>query len=137
MARAQRIWMYSPKRPTRPPVPDYTRVEVEQKANALVEATIKPQNIKPPPAEPRFNYLVDVTTKWRGAYFYFIARYACPGPNALSPFFDTGFARMEYAGANRFNLAYMRHTGKWWEIYQDLSLDECLETIAEQPHFLP
>ncbi len=37
----------------------------------------------------------------------------------------------------RFNLSYMRHTGKWWEIYPDLTLDECMNAIRDEPHFMP
>jgi len=44
---------------------------------------------------------------------------------------------MEYVGNDRFNLSYMRHTGKWWEIYTELTMDECFTAISEEPHFLP
>ena len=40
-------------------------------------------------------------------------------------------------GDRRFNLAYMRHTGKWWEVHQGLTLDKCLKTIREDPTFQP
>ena len=76
-----------------------------------VESVLKPRYVKPPPDEPRFNYIVDLFTKWHGRYFYFCSRYAVPGPNAIQPFFEDRFARLEYAGSNRFNLAFMRHTG--------------------------
>ena len=49
--------------------------------------------------------------------------------------FETKFARMEYVGNERFNLSYMRHTQKWWEIYQELTITECLKLIVEEPHF--
>jgi len=60
-----------------------------------------------------------------------------PGPHAIAPFFEVGFARMEYIGDHQFNLSYMRHTEQWWEIYTELSLDECLAAIREEPHFIP
>ena len=44
---------------------------------------------------------------------------------------------MEYVGNRRFNLAYMRHTGKWWEVHQGFTLDKCLKTIREDPTFQP
>ncbi len=44
---------------------------------------------------------------------------------------------MEYVGNERFNLSYMRHTQKWWEIYQELTITECLKLIVESPHFIP
>lgn len=87
------------------------------------------------------SYIVDIYTKWHRNYFYFCAKYACPGPNALSPSFDTGFARLECAGGvgrqSFFNLSYMRHTGKWWEIRHGLSLEQCLAEVREGGFFDP
>jgi hypothetical protein len=44
---------------------------------------------------------------------------------------------MEYVGKGLFNLSYMRHTGSWFEIFQKLSVDECLEVMKDLPHFQP
>jgi hypothetical protein len=65
------------------------------------------------------------------------ARYNSPGPNAIAPFFEAKFARMEYARDGRFSLAFMRYTGQWIELFQDLSLDECLSRIRADPMFQP
>jgi hypothetical protein len=118
-------------------VPDNVKTEVETKANELVESFLKPEYIEPPPEDMRFNYVVDIYTKWYRNYFYFCAKYACPSPEAISPFFETKFARMEYVGKGLFNLSYMRHTGSWFEIFQKLSVDECLEVMKDLPHFQP
>ena len=107
-------------------MPEALKREVETKANALVESVLKPRHVKEPEPDPQFNYIVDIYTKWYRSYFYFCSRYACPGPYALSPFFEDKFARMEYIGSGRFNVAFMRHTGQWVEIFTDLTLDECL-----------
>lgn len=66
-----------------------------------------------------------------------MARYASPGPNRIAPFFEIGFARMEFVGDDRFDLAYFRHTGKWWTIYSDLTLDEALDLVKSGGHFQP
>ena len=47
------------------------------------------------------------------------------------------FARMEYVADNKFNLAYMRHNEQWFEVFQDISMDECLKSIEENPVFTP
>ena len=134
----QKMWVYSPPKPK---APDAVKEEVEAKATELVNAFLKPEHIKPPSKNAKWNYIVDLYTKWHRNYFYFCAKYACPGPNALSPFFDTGFARLEYAGSvggkSRFNLSYMRHTGRWWEIRHGLSLDQCLAEIRGGGLFHP
>jgi len=48
---------------------------------------------------------------------------------------------MEYTGSlggkTRFNLSYMRHTGKWCEVFEGLSLEECLAKIREDQLFQP
>jgi len=137
MAKRQKIWGYSPKRQPRPKVPEAVKADLEAKANELVNSIIKPMHVKPPCEDEQFNYIVDIYSKWYRNYFYFCSKYACPGPNAISPFFEAKFARLEYIGNGRFNLSYMRHTGKWWEIYPELSLEECLAAIRDEPHFLP
>ena len=137
MSKKQKTWVYSPPKPAKPKVPEAIKAEVDAKATELVNTVLKPAHIKPPRKDERFNYLVDIYTKWYRSYFYSSATYACPGPNALSPSFETKFARMEYVRDDRFNLSYMRHTGDWLEIYQDLSLDQCLATIRDGGPFLP
>ena len=62
-------------------------------------------------------------------------KYCSPGPNAIEPFFELKFARMEYLANERYNLAFMRYTGQWCEIGANLSLDECLHEIKFDPWF--
>jgi len=130
------MWVYSPPKPSKPKIPDALKAEVEAKANELVESVLKPKYVKPPPEDERFNYVIDIFTKWYRGYFYFCATYRSPGPNAISPTFEDRFARMEYVGANRFSLAFMRHTGQWQELYPSLTVDECLESITNDPFFI-
>lgn len=110
---------------------------LQEEADELINNLLKPKHIKPPPDEGDFSYLVDIYSKWYRNYFYFCAKYNNPSSNAIASYFEAKFARMEYMGNEEFNLSYMRHTGNWWEIYQELSMRECLKSIAEDPHFLP
>jgi hypothetical protein len=137
MAKQRKTWVFSPPKPPTPPVPDNLKAEVEAKAEALVDEFLKPQFIKPPPKNWRWNYLIDIHRKWHRSFFYFIATYRSRGPTAIQPTFESPFARLEYVGNRRFNLAYMRHTGKWWEVHQGLTFDKCLKTIREGPTFQP
>jgi hypothetical protein len=132
-----RRWTWSPARPPKVAVPAALKAEVEAKAKALIETVLKPEHVKPPPKDPKWNYLTDIGCKWRGSYFYFISTYASPGPNALSPSFESPFTRLGYAGAGKFNVAYMRHTGKWWEVRTGLSADEALAAVRDDPWFQP
>jgi hypothetical protein len=80
-----RQWTLAPDRRRKPPVPDDLKTEVKIKADELVEKVLKPAYLKPPPKKPRWNYPIDIWTKWHRSFFYFCSTWANPGPNALSP----------------------------------------------------
>jgi hypothetical protein len=135
MAKSRKMWVFSPSKQSN--LSDDVKAKVTAKAKDIIDTVLKPKHVKPPAEDKPFNYIVDIYAKWHRNYFYFCAKYACPGPNAISPYFEVKFARLEYVGNNQFNLAYMRHTEKWWELYTELSLVECLNAIRDEPHFLP
>ncbi len=135
MAKIPRQWVYSPRPASR--IPDSVKNEITAKADEIVQTVFKPRCVKPPPKKPRFNYIVDIYTKWHKNCLYFRAKFACPGPNALSPFFEDSFTRLAYMANERFNLAYMRHTGKWCEVFAGLSMEEAFATIRDEPFFHP
>ena len=114
-----------------------TKAHVEAKLRDLIEQVLKPRHVKPPPEDPRFNYLTDLTLKWHGSTLFLVAVYACPGPNARSPSFEDRFARLKPAGGGRFDLDFLRHTGQWVPLYQGLTVDQCLEAIRDDPWFTP
>jgi len=87
--------------------------------------------VPPPPIKPRGNYVIDYSVRWRGSYLHFIAKYACPGPNAFVPEFDHMFARLGCFGPDRFNLWARRYTGEWIVLDDGLTLGECLERMSE------
>jgi hypothetical protein len=111
------------------------KAEVSLKAQELVETVLKPHYVQPVPEDQQFNYIVDIYTRWHGHYFYFCAKYCVPGPNAIEPFFESKFARLDYVGNERFNLSFQRYNGQWVTIHTDLSLDECLTSIKDDPWF--
>ncbi len=102
----------------------------------LIENVLKPRYVKPPKEDQRFNYITDIQAKWFRNKFYFVATYTCPGPNALSPTFESKFARMEPLGDGTFALYAMRYTGKEWVgVYDALTVDECMAAIRDDPWF--
>jgi hypothetical protein len=135
MAKKEKRWLFSPPRAPKPKVPESVKIEVKQVCDELVESVLKPRNIKEHSQEDQFNYIVDIFTKWYRSYFYFCAKYHSPESDAIEPFFEARFARMEYVRKDRFNLSYMGHTDKWLEVYFDMSLDECIEAINDDPFF--
>lgn len=137
MAKQQKRWVYSPRKPTPPKMPDRLKTEVAQKAQDLIETFLKPTYIKPPPENPQFNYITDIAAKWWHSYFYFYSTYAVRGPHAITPSFESKFARLTYLGGDRFTLSAMRYNDQWLDIYHDQSLDECLEAIKTDAWFHP
>ncbi|MEW6669396.1 MAG: hypothetical protein AB1512_29645 [Thermodesulfobacteriota bacterium] len=128
-------WVWMPAKASG--VPDALKREVSEKGDGLVRDQLMPIFVQPPPKDLRYNYIVDLYTKWRGRSFYFMSKWASPGPNRIAPFFEVGFARLEYAGMGRFHLAYFRHTGKWWQVFSALTIDKALEMIKREGIFQP
>jgi hypothetical protein len=137
MAKPRKTWTFSPGKKPRVSLPGTLKDEVDTKARELIETVLKPKHIGPPPKGHQLNYIVNITTKWLGSKLYFISVYSCAGPNAISPSFETKFARMEYVGNGGFTLAFMRHTGQWVGLYEALTVDECLKAIKDDPWFVP
>ena len=136
MAKPREPWNIRPAK-ERVPVSASIKAEVEVKARDLIDNVLKPKHVQTPRAEEQFNYIIDIGAKWYRNYFYFFSTYACPSPNALSPTFESKFARMEPLGGGKFALYFMRHTGEWVGIYDSLSADECMNAIRDGPWFVP
>ena len=136
MARKM-TWVFTPAKSPTFKIPDNVKALVEERANQLIESELKPQHVKLKPPGNNLNYVVEIYSKWHRHYFYLCAKYRCPASNRISEFFEHKFARLECFGNDSFNLSYMRHTEQWWELYQGMSLKECLEAIRQEPHFLP
>ncbi len=137
MARRNKMWLRTP--PKKPKVPEALKAELTQKAGKVIEEKFKPWRLETDQGtkEAGFNYVVDIYSIWWRNYFYFCSKYHCPHPRAISEYFEARTTRMEYVGGRRFNLAYMRHTGKWHEVYYDMTLEDCLETIGNEQLFWP
>ena len=137
MPKPRKAWTFSPGKRPKASLPGTLKDEVDTKARELIETVLKPKHIEPPPTGHQLNYITDITTKWLGSKCYFISVYACLGPNVLSPSFETKFARMVYVGDGKFNLAFMRHSGQWVELYEGQTVDESMKAIRDDPWFVP
>ena len=136
MAKRKWIWAYSPKKAKPPKISDKLKDEISEKAEKLVEE-FKATYIQEKPTDHDFNYRVNIYTKWYQSYFYFCSTFNCPSPRAIAPSFEYPFTRLTYLGDDKFTLSYFRHTGKWQEVYEELSLEECFETIRKEQIFHP
>ena len=103
----------------------------------FVEGILKPRFLSEiQPTE--FNYCVDICGKWHGNKYRFIQRYRNDRPDRyIVPEFTSPFARLEYIGHDRFDLAYFRHTEQWWPVDRGVSLAEALELLEAKGIYHP
>jgi hypothetical protein len=134
---ARKEWMIRPAKKPALSVPAAIKREVEANASDLIANVLKPKYVQPPQEDQHFNYITDIGTKWYRHYFYFISTFTCPGPNALSPTFESRFARMEYTGNSEFALYFMRHNGEWGKSYDAFSVGDAMKAIQNDSWFVP
>lgn len=124
-------WYYNPPKQK---VDDFAKERIKKKCDGFIEAVLKPRFIS---NEQKGTHVIDIYSKWWGNYISLYAKYQDTRPRAIEPTYDWKLARIEYLADNRYNLAYFRHTGKWWVIFYEIPLEECFEAIEEMPHFHP
>ena len=137
MAKSQRGWYRVEEKQVKPKVPAAIKAELKAKADMMIETVLKPMHVKPKELNSNWNYITDICCKWHGAYFYFYAIYASDHEDAISPTFESKFARIEYIGENQVGISFMRHTGTFIELQHDISMEACLEAISEGGWFTP
>lgn len=126
-------WMYVPPKPPKLKVPEYLKSTVKAGADEFVESFLRPRFIKETPKEYQWNLPSRYFYEVASAVLLFLFNVALSWSQCDLRVFESRFARLEYAGGEKFNMAYMRHTGQWWEIFQDLTLDQCIEEIRVNP----
>jgi hypothetical protein len=77
-----------------------------------------------------------VFSEWRGKAFYICARYRTASRRPEDDFI-VRCARMTLKGLGRFDLAYFRHTERWFTVYYGLTVAECVKEIEGNELFWP
>lgn len=134
MGRGQ--WVYVGGRAGNKPSEAEKR-EITAACERLIEDVLKPRFL--PEIRPtEFNYCVDIFGKWHGTKYRFLQRFRNDRPDRyVEPEFTTPFARIEYVGRDRFDLAYFRHTEQWWPVDYGVTLDEALELLVAKGIYHP
>ena len=83
-----------------------------------------------------FNYPVAVISEWRGNAFYLCFRYRARSRQPEDDFVVRS-TRMTMTGFGRFELAYFRHTGRWFTVYRGMTAQECFDEIEGNEVFWP
>jgi len=133
--KQKKRWVLSPGKKPKTKLSDLKKAEIEKRCQPLVEQ-FKQQYVKENP-DKRYNYLTDVYSKWRGNYLYFCQKFKSENPAMIQPEFEENFVRLEYVENDNFKFSYFRHTGQWFPVAYNLTLNDCLEMIAENPNFHP
>ena len=101
-------------------VPVQLRQQVDRWADTWLEAKfsrlleLRAQDPGP------FNYPIAVFSEWRGKAFYLNVRYRARSRRPEDDFV-VRHTRMTLTGFSRFELAYFRHTGKWFTVFRGLT----------------
>lgn len=92
---------------------------------AFIRDVLKPRFL--PQIRPtEWNYGVDIHGAWAAGRYRFIQRYRSGMEHNRGEEFDAPFARI---GPNRFDIYWMRHTGKWWRLHTGVTLVEALRIL--------
>jgi len=83
-----------------------------------------------------FNYPIEVFSEWRGKAFYLNVRYRAPSRSPEDDFV-VRHTRMTLIGFGSFDLAYFRHTDKWFTVHRALTAAECFHEIEQNAIFWP
>ena len=83
-----------------------------------------------------FNYPIEVFPEWRGKALYLSVRYRSKSRRPEDDFVVRR-TRITLTGFGRFDLAYFRHTNKWFTVHRGLTAAECLQEIEENEIFWP
>ena len=118
------------------PVPAALRQQIDRWADTWLTAKfsrlLELRALDPGP----FNYPIAVFSEWRGKAFYLCARFRAR-TRRVEDDFVVRHARMTLTGFGRFDLAYFRHTDRWFTVYRGLTAKECFEEIEGNEIFWP
>jgi hypothetical protein len=87
------------------------------------------------PASGR-NYPVDIRGRWRGENYSFVVRFRSGFPENEGEEYEVPFARVDHFNG-RFAVQWMRHTGRWWCLRSELTLEEALHMLETEPVLRP
>lgn len=127
MART-RQWMQPVPKP-RPAIPtDAEKQAIIAACEALITDVLKPR-LLPEIRPTQWNYPIDIHGAWAAGRYRFMQRYRSGMDHNRGDEFDSPFARLDRMGPDRFDIYWMRHTGKWWRLYDGVTLAEALHML--------
>lgn len=116
-------------RAARPKVPaDAEKQMIIAACEAFIVEVLKPRFL--PQIKPtEWNYVIDIHGAWSAGRYRFMQRYRSGMEHNRGEEFDAPFARIDRMGPDRFDIYWMRHTGKWWRLHAGVTLAEALRIL--------
>ena len=116
------------------------RTVVASACEHVIAGNLKPRFL--PEVRPAsFIYPIDISGRWRGNKYSFIARYRSGFPDNAGEEFDSTFVRLDHVeecfAETRFDVMWHRHTGQWWRLHTSVTLEEALHLIKTEPLLQP
>lgn len=81
-----------------------------------------------------FNYPIAVFSEWRGKAFYICTLYRARSRRPEDDFISR---RARMTGFGRFDLAFFRHTGRWFTVHSSLTAAQCFKEIEANELYWP
>jgi hypothetical protein len=122
----RRRWYPRIQRPAIPGDPE--KQAIISACESFIRNVLKPRFL-PEIGPTRSNYTIDIHGAWTGGRYRFIQRYRSGYPDDPGREFDAPFARIDRVGPDRFNIQWMRHTGRWWPVYSGVTLARALRLL--------
>jgi len=134
MAKSKKVWMWVEDKPKINPT-ESEKQEMTDFFQPLIEEFklgIKPRK------DLTSNIIVDIYSKWVRNFFYLCEKWeGYYERNQKYEFSESKFVRMEFMGRDKLNFSYFRHTGKWWLVYENITMERSLKEILENHNFQP
>ncbi len=127
MART-RQWVPQTRTARPSAVSDLEKRAIVAACDAFIRDVLKPRFL--PEIRPtKWNYVIDIRGAWAAGRYRFMQRYRSGMDHNRGEEFDAPFARIDRVGPDRFDIYWMRHTGKWWRLYARVTLAEALRIL--------
>jgi hypothetical protein len=133
---AKKVWRKVVKKPPPAKPTEAEKVAIVAACEAFIRDVLKPRFL--PEIKPtEFNYPIDIFGDWRAGRYRFLQRYRSDSFNRIRDEFDAPFARLDFMGPDRFDIYWMRHTGQWWPLHRDVTLEQALRLMIDDGHLHP
>ena len=107
---------------------DAEKQRIVAACEAFIVDVLKPRFL-PQISPTEWNYVIDIHGAWAAGRYRFMQRYRSGMEHNRGEEFDAPFARIDHIGPDRFDIYWMRHTGKWWRLHVGVTLAEALRIL--------